>query len=642
MGSVVVQNVTRQFGPQVVLEDVSFQVHTGEMVGLVGANGSGKTTLFRLVTGAEEPDLGTVTRSRGLAVGMLAQEPALDSERTLRDEVGRAFAELLDLEHRMGEVGHRIAEHHDDPRLPELMAEYDRLNARFEAGGGYRLQTRLNEILGGLGFSQADHHLPVSALSGGQKCRAALAQLLVQERRLLLLDEPTNHLDIEATRWLEKFLAGHHGGAVIISHDRFLLDRLATKIIEVERRRVSVFPGNYSNYVRVKETRRLALERQFEKDQAFIAKERAFIAKHISTQRTKEARGRRTRLERRIRAGEFAEAVPGRKQRVSFSFRPAADTARQVLRCEGLTKRYGEKTLFEGLNLELLAADRLGITGPNGTGKTTLLRMIMGEVSADAGHLDFFERRQAGYYGQEHAELDPDRRLIDEVASARPDLSEQELRSFLGRFLFTGEDVFKPLRALSGGEQSRVRLARLVLTAPGVLVLDEPTNHLDIPSREVLEEALDEYTGTLIVVSHDRYFLDRVVDRLLVIESTGHRLYSGGYSHYLQQVEEQREAEARARQIRKQQRRTAQTTQHPGSTRKEPSLYDSWSINKIEMRIMAREEEVAAIQDRFADQAVYRDPAALQRLQAELESATAELRDLNSVWEERIEEQSNS
>ncbi|MCC7292858.1 MAG: ABC-F family ATP-binding cassette domain-containing protein [Phycisphaerales bacterium] len=665
MGVISIQNVTRQFGQCVVLSDLSLELGDREIVGLVGPNGAGKTTLFRLITGQLAPDLGTVTRARGLEVGYLSQEPELNLANSLHDEVAEVFTELLDIEHRMHDVSERLALLEHGPQQQELLEQYDRLHARFEAAGGYKIEARVGEILGGLGFEPADNALPLSALSGGQKCRAALAKLLLRERGFLLLDEPTNHLDIDAVRWLEKFLKGHDGGVVVISHDRYLLDRLADRIVEIDRGRAHSYPGNYSSYHQAREMRRLTLDRQYEKDREFIEKERDFIARFLAGQRSKEAQGRRTRLERRLAAGEFVTERPAHRQRVRLRFTETRAKGGEILRVEDLGKSYGEKRLFAGLNLQVAAGLRLGITGPNGTGKSTLLKILLEVVPQDEGTVRWDSKLAIGYYAQESAELDPSRTIMEEIRADQPHLSEQHVRNHLGAFLFTGEDVFKPLGKLSGGEQSRVRLIKLILSNPDVLVLDEPTNHLDIPSREALEEALADYPGTIIAVSHDRYFLDRIVERLLVMRPEGHRLFAGNYTTYIETLESEQAKAAQAAQEAEDatpratpsdkrrdgaaQRGGSKGEPPPSATREElrrddplardRARYDSISIEAIEIKIYEHEQELTRLGERFSDPSVYRDAEKVEELQESIEAIKHELTVLQSAWDERAEYQ---
>lgn len=650
MGLIRLQNVTKQFGGQIVLDDVSLELNSGEIVGLVGANGAGKTTLFRLIAGVFAPDMGTVTVSRGLEIGYLPQEPAVGLDNTLHDEVLSAFAEVLALEKKMHALSEKMAEHHDSPELNDWMHEYERVNSQFLAAGGYAYEQELNEILGGLGFSQADYALPMNALSGGQKCRAALAKLLLQDASFLLLDEPTNHLDIDAVRWLEKFLAGHHGGAVVISHDRYLLDRITDRIVEVERRKAKSYSGNYSTYARTKQIQRLTQDRQYEQDKEFIEKERDFIARHMAGQRSKEAKGRLTRLERRIADGEFTLERTTDRKTIKLELDTEIQEGRTVVEVSELLKQYGEKTLFSNLSFQMQSGHRLGVTGPNGTGKSTLLKIILGKVAPDAGAARLDSRTLTGYYAQEAADLDPQRTILDEIRAVRPSLSEQNARSLLGGFLFSGDDVFKRLGQLSGGEQSRVRLIKLILSAPQLLILDEPTNHLDIPSREALEDALADYPGTILAVSHDRYFLDKIVNRLLVIRPGRYALYQGNYSAYIEHVE-QAAAQAKVQEAAAKDEksakggasgsgggRSAEKRRSNNAPKRPKSPYDKFTLEELEALVLKHEKDLTALNERFADPAVYKNADEVMRLREQFETLKAEKDAAEQAWLERAEQ----
>ncbi len=640
MAAVTVQNVVKSYAGQVVLDGVTLDLHKGEKVGLVGANGCGKTTLFRLIVGLEPPDSGTITTSRGMSVGYLPQEPDLPSDAPLIEAVGEAFAEHRRTEEELRRLSSQIAEAHGTPEEPSLLARYDRLHAQFEAGGGYGYEVRMREVLGGVGFHPDDYRKPVSVLSGGEKCRAALAKLLLESSDLLLLDEPTNHLDIDATRWLEKYLAGHHGGAVIISHDRYLLDRVVGKIIEVEDHRTAVYPTNYTGYAEAKRVRQLQAVREYEKQRAWLVHQRDYINRvRFAKDSAKQARGRQKYLDRMVADGKILERPKGPNAKMALRFPTPDHGGDMIVRCEGAAKGFDGTRLIENLDFEMQRGEKVGIIGPNGVGKTTLLRMLLRQIPPDSGQVRLFENLTVGYYDQEHRDLEPKLTILEAIRQVRPSASEAEARSYCALFLFRGDDVFKRVDGLSGGEQSRVLLARLVWTNPNVLVMDEPTNHLDIPGREALEEALRLYPGSVLMVSHDRYFLDRVVDRLLVLARRGeHEIVAGNWSAYAELLaRRETAAEEEVRCLAEQRRLDERQTNRASPKRKSRSKYRLQAIEDLEAQIIGAEDRLKELEAAFGDPAVMRQPAEAVRLREEYDSLRQRLASLNEAWEAAVE-----
>jgi len=643
MASVTLHNVVKTFVGKLVLGGVDLDLHFGEKVGLIGANGSGKTTLFKLILGIELPDTGTVTLARGLKVGYLPQEPILPMDLSLIDAVGEVFEQHRKTAAEMETLSHRIAEAHGGPDEAALLEKYDKLHARFEAAGGYTYEVRMREVLGGLGFSPDEYQRKVAVLSGGQKCRAALARLLLAEADLLLLDEPTNHLDIDATRWLEKYLAAHPGGAVIISHDRYLLDRVVTKIIEIEDHHITVYPTNYTNYALAKRLRHIQAVREYEKQSAWLAHQRDYIDKvRYAKDSAKQARGRQKYLDRMEADGRILDKPKGEAAKMTLKFEGHNKGGDMVIRVEKAAKAFGDLVLIRDLDFEMTRGEKVGIIGPNGVGKTTLLRMLLKQTSVDSGMVRLFENLTVGYYDQEHRNLDGSQSVIESVRSVRPELPESEARSYLALFLFRGDDVYKRVGTLSGGEQSRVLLARLVWTNPQVLVLDEPTNHLDIPAREALEEAISLFPGAVLMVSHDRYFLDRVVDRLLVLpERAKYELIDGNWSVYAALLAEREEADRRAKEAAREEARRAEAAKAAatGQKKKSRSKYVAVKIEEIEAKIIAAEARMKELELLFADGATMRDADKSRQLHDEYHAIKSNLEVLNGEWEAAIESQ---
>src|SRR6266550_7959250 len=520
--------VEKSFGAQDVLRGASLQINPGEHVGLVGRNGAGKTTIFRLVTQEETPDSGEVVRARGLKLGLLAQHTHFEVGATVHESALAAFGRLQRIEHEMHELEHRMADAGDD--LEKILERYSDLQHQYEREGGFEYSAKAESILQGLGFDRTTWEMETEKLSGGQQNRLGLARLLLAEPDVLLLDEPTNHLDVDAVEWLEEFLLGYPSAFVIVSHDRYFLDRACRRIIELENGRASSYTGNYSDYLVEREERREAQQRAYDNQQQLIAKTEEFIRRNLAGQKTKQAKSRRTMLAKL----ERIDAVRGDQSSGDFRLKPIERAGNHVLTVEDTAVGYGEHVLAKDISFILRRGECLGIIGPNGSGKTTFLKTILKKIPSLAGEIRWGSKVQIGYYAQQLDDLDDRNEIIMELRRvAPPSATAGELRGFLGKFHFSGDDVYKQVGDLSGGEKGRLALAKLIYSRVNVLVLDEPTNHLDIPSREALEEALGAYEGTILTISHDRYFLDKVATQILALHGDGAaEHYNGDYTEY--------------------------------------------------------------------------------------------------------------
>ncbi|MCA1577421.1 MAG: ABC-F family ATP-binding cassette domain-containing protein [Acidobacteria bacterium] len=520
--------VHKSYGVRDVLRGTSLQINPGEHVGLVGRNGAGKSTIFRLVRGDETADRGDVVRARGLRLGLLDQHVHFKPGSTVHESALAAFGRLQQIEHEMHELEHRMADAGDD--LDKVLERYSDLQHEFELEGGFEYTARAEAILQGLGFDRDMWSLETEKLSGGQQNRLGLACLLLAAPDVLLLDEPTNHLDVHAVEWLEEFLQEYESAYVIVSHDRYFLDRCCRRIIELENGRAASYTGNYSDYLVEREERREAQQRAYDNQQQLIAKTQEFIRRNIAGQKTKQAKSRRKMLEKL----ERLDAVRPEQSSGNFRLQTIERTGNHVLTVMELAVGYPDKKLASDISFILRRGECLGIIGPNGSGKTTFLKTILNKLPPLAGEVRWGSKVQIGYYAQQLDDLDDRNEIIMELRRVAPSTATAgELRSFLAKFLFTGDDVYKHVRDLSGGEKGRLALAKLIYSRVNVLVLDEPTNHLDIPSREALEEALSAYEGTIVTISHDRYFLDRVATQILALDGLGGaEHYDGDYTEY--------------------------------------------------------------------------------------------------------------
>ncbi|MEE8302165.1 MAG: ABC-F family ATP-binding cassette domain-containing protein [Candidatus Tectomicrobia bacterium] len=617
MTQIRLEHISKAFAANPVLQDISWQLETGRKIGLIGANGSGKSTLLHILSGAIQADSGTVERSRGLHIGYLAQITAVGGERTLYEEVREAFRPLLDMQQEMATLETRMAQSQAGEQEIQL---YGVLLEEFNARQGYAIQSRVEAALFGLGFRPADLQKPVPQLSGGQKNMGALARVLLQTPDLLLLDEPSNHLDIDATEWLEGILRDYSGTVVLVSHDRYFLDRVVEEVVELEQHGLQRYAGNYSDYARVKAARIEQQGKAYDQQQAEIRRQEDFIRRNMAGQNTRQAQSRQKALERMVRLDQPAAD----KHRMHLRVMSDRRESHEVVVCRKVSKSFGDHTVLRDLSCTVYRGDKVGLMGPNGAGKSTFIRMLLGHDTADQGTLRLGHNVTVAYYDQELRDLNTASTVLDEVWQVEPWKTAGEIRGYLGRFLFSGDEVLQTVDNLSGGEKSRVALAKLMLSPANFLVLDEPTNHLDIPAREALEQTLSDYAGTLLLVSHDRYFVDRVVSRLLYMRHGVCDAYPGNYSAYQTHLATQASTAAPTTSRSRPKTRQATRRSRPVRRRK---------IGVIEQDISKVEAELAALQ---ADIENHQDNGAWQQL-VELttqQGATAERLDhLMQEWE---------
>lgn len=627
-----VSNINKYFNDNHILKDVSFHMNEYDKTALVGINGSGKTTLIRIIMNELDKDSGNISLNKGVSVGYLPQNAIIDSDATIYEEVLKVKEALIsdeqalrDMEKEMGDVKGR--------ELEALMEDYHKLEEAFDRAGGYRIASDISGTLKGLGFSEEEFGKPVNTLSGGQKTRVALSKLLVGTPDMIILDEPTNHLDMNSIIWLENYLLNYKGAVLIVSHDRYFLDRIVDHVVELDCGVCTSFTGNYSDYAAKKEIIRVSQLNAYLNQQRDIKHQQEVIEKLRSFNREKSIKRADSRAHM-LEKIELIDKPTENNNSMQIVLSPRIESGKNVLDVTDLTKAYDHR-LFSDINFSLRRGDHVAIIGDNGTGKTTILKIINNIVSADSGEIKLGTNVCIGYYDQEHHVLHDDKTIFEEISDDFPTLTNTEIRNMLAAFLFTGDDVFKPIHNLSGGEKGRVSLAKLMLSEANLLILDEPTNHLDITSKEILENALNNYTGTLLYVSHDRYFINRTADRILELNSEGLTEYLGNYDYYLEKKQENTTSagslKISSNNIKNEAAALDYKAQKAEAARIKKLNND---LNKLEDKIAQTEQAISDIDAWLNDSSNGTDTAGLIKKQKEKESLDEELLILYDKWEE--------
>ena len=622
------QHIAKSFGVNAVLRDVSLTVQQGDRIGLVGVNGCGKSTLMRILAGLDAQDGGEISLVRGLRVGYLAQQNMVTSGETVWNELQKVYEQVFAMEKKLRELEDEMVHAHTDvQRFAQLSADYDRLTQRFEEADGYSWKSMVSGVLNGLGFKPAQYDQCVDSLSGGEQTRLCLARLLLQKPDLLLLDEPTNHLDMETLQWLENYLAAYRGSVLVISHDRYFLDHVCTGIVEILMGSSEQYNGNYTRYIAQRQERFESRMRAYEIQQKEIERQQAIIARYRMFNREKSIRAAESREKALDRMEKLEKPVDERA--IRFSFEARRRTGEDVLQLTEISKSFGEKHLFHDLTLRVRAGDRVALIGPNGVGKSTLIKIIVGEEQPDTGFIRYGSNVDIGYYDQHQSTLHADKTALDEIWDRFPQMEQSNVRGALGMFLFTGDDVFKPIHTLSGGEKGRVALTALMLRKDNLLLLDEPTNHLDMDSREVLEDALTDFGGTIITVSHDRYFINRIANRIIEMQPDGVTEYIGNYDDYIERKNRPVAVEAEAGKTK---------TELEKEKRREKLSRQALRQLKIraqeaEKAVGVKEAEIAELEAQMADPSLYSDAQKSADVQRAYQKAQQALQTLYEQWE---------
>lgn len=638
-------NITKTFGTDTILSDCSFHIEEREKAAIVGPNGAGKSTLLKIIMGRLPADDGTVTISKDKTLGYLAQHQNLSSDGTIYDELLSVKKDIIALEEKIRETEQQM-KNATGEQLDTLLDLYTKMNHQFELENGYAYQSEIVGVLKGLGFTEDDFSLPVSTLSGGQKTRVALGKLLLSRPDIILLDEPTNHLDMESIRWLENYLLGYNGSVIIVAHDRYFLDRIVTKIIEIENTHVTVFSGNYTAYADKKKILRNMQLKEYLNQQREIKHQQEVITKLKQFNREKSIKRAESR-EKMLDKLEVVDKPAEINDKMNIELNPSVISSNDVLSVSHLSKAFDDNTLFTDISFDIKRGERVALIGNNGTGKTTILKIINDILPADSGEIKLGSKVTIGYYDQEHHVLDPDKTLFDELQDAYPDLNNTQIRNTLAAFLFTNDDVFKYIRDLSGGERGRVSLAKLMLSNANFLILDEPTNHLDMVSKEILENALNSYTGTVLYVSHDRYFINTTATRIIELVGQTTVNYIGNYDYYI----EKKDALTAAALAGKPADSSSAVSAAQKNAQKESAKAD-WKqskeeqallkkkkneLKKTEERITVIEDRLKAIEEESALPEVCTDTARLLELHKESTKLSEELDTLYEKWEELSE-----